>query len=62
MLYTVDLADGHLTQIGGMGSTNVMGLTIPAPKAADGAPDKVRSLTYEFTGASLTGKNQVPCS
>ena len=56
MLYTVDLADGHLTQIGGMGSTNVMGLTIPAPKAADGAPDKVRNLTYEFAGASLTGK------
>jgi len=56
MLYTVDLTDGHVTQIGGMGSTNVMALTIPAPKAADGAPDKVRSLSCEFVGASLTGK------
>lgn len=56
MLYTVDLADGHLTKVGGMGNTNVMGLTIPAPKAADGAPNKVSALTYEFAGASLTGK------
>ena len=42
-----------------MGSTNVMALTIPAPKAADGAPDKVRSLSCEFVGASLTGKIKV---
>ena len=56
MLYTVDLADGHVTQVSPMGNTNVMALTIPAPKAADGAPDKVKSLSYEFVGASLTGK------
>ena len=42
MLYTVDLADGHVTQVSPMGNTNVMALTIPAPKAADGAPDKVK--------------------
>ena len=56
MLYTVDLADGHLTQVGALGNTNVMALTIPAPKAADKAPAAVSALSYEFTGASLTGK------
>ena len=56
MLYTVDLADGHLTQVAPLGNTNVMALTIPAPKAADKAPASVGALSCEFAGASLTGK------
>lgn len=56
MLYTVDLNDGHVTQVGSLLNANVMGLTIPAPKAANAAPAAIENLTKEFTGSSLSGK------
>ena len=55
-LYTVDLATGQLTEIGGFANDNIISLlTIPKAKAEAGAPAAIEQMGFDFVGGSLTG-------
>ena len=56
-LYTVDLETGAAMSVGDFaGSEQVLALSIPKPAAEDGAPAAVDEITFDFSGASTTGK------
>ncbi len=56
-LYTVDLANGQLTEIGDFPNNEMISLlTIPKAKAADNAPDVATDLGFDFEKGSLKGK------
>lgn len=58
-LYTVDLATGQLTEIGGFANNNIISLlTIPKAKAADGAPATIDQMHFDFVDGSLSGHIQ----
>lgn len=56
-LYTVDLATGHVTPVGGYSTPlTLMALTFPVKATANGAPAAAENLQTEFKEGSLTGK------
>ena len=56
-LYTVDLKTGAATKISDFPNNDMfVGLIVPKPKAAEGAPAAAEEMAANFTGASLTGK------
>ena len=54
-LYTVDLNDGHLTEVGQLNDINILGMTIPKPRAVEDAPESVTDVNLNFTNESRTG-------